>query len=85
MAQHPTLGDRESAKGKISEPYLRRAPRDFALPGESDEQSYQRNVGAMIPQGEPQTEEDMAEAVMFLALSDHVTGQAISVDGGACM
>ena len=59
--------------------------RDFALPGESDEQSYQRNVAAMIPQGEPQTEEDMAEAVMFLALSDHVTGQAIGVDGGACM
>jgi len=25
-AQHPTLGDRESEKGKILEPYLRRAP-----------------------------------------------------------
>ncbi len=27
LAQHPTLGDRESAKGRILEPYLRRAPR----------------------------------------------------------
>ena len=26
MAPHPTLGDRESSKGKILEPYLRRAP-----------------------------------------------------------
>src|SRR5208282_2599222 len=26
LAQHPTLGDRESTKGKILEPYLRRAP-----------------------------------------------------------
>lgn len=59
--------------------------KEFALPGESEEQSYQRNIGAMIPQGEPQTEEDMAEAIMFLAVSDHVTGQAISVDGGAFM
>jgi meso-butanediol dehydrogenase/(S,S)-butanediol dehydrogenase/diacetyl reductase len=59
--------------------------KDFALPGETEEQSYQRNVAAMIPQGEPQTAEDMAEAVMFFAVSDHVTGQSISVDGGACM
>jgi meso-butanediol dehydrogenase/(S,S)-butanediol dehydrogenase/diacetyl reductase len=59
--------------------------KEFALPGETEEHSYQRNVNAMIPQGEPQTAEDMAEAVVFLAVSDHVTGQAISVDGGACM
>ena len=28
IAQHPTLGDRESEEGKILEPYLRRAPRE---------------------------------------------------------
>jgi NAD(P)-dependent dehydrogenase (short-subunit alcohol dehydrogenase family) len=38
----------------------------------------------MISQEEPQTAEDMAEAVMFLAVSEHVAGQVISVDGGAC-
>ncbi len=58
---------------------------DFAEPGESEEDSYQRNVDAFIPQGVPQTEEDMATAVMFLAVSDHVTGQAINVDGGCVM
>lgn len=57
--------------------------KDFGMPGESEEESYERNVRAMIPQGEPQTAEDMAEAVVFLAVSDHVTGQAIYVDGGA--
>ncbi|MGA3328629.1 MAG: SDR family NAD(P)-dependent oxidoreductase [Terriglobia bacterium] len=56
-----------------------------ALPGESEEQSFQRNAAARIPQGEPQTEEDMAEGVVFLAVSDHVTGQAITIDGGATM
>lgn len=58
---------------------------DFARPGESEEQSYERNVAAFIPQGVPQTEADMAEAVMFLVRSDHVTGQAINVDGGSVM
>jgi len=58
---------------------------DFAMPGESVEQSFQRNVATRIPQGEAQTEEDMAEAVVFLAVSDHVTGQAITIDGGATM
>lgn len=59
--------------------------RDFARPGETEEESYQRNVAAFIPQGVPQTEADMAEAVIFLAMSDHVTGQAINVDGGCVM
>ena len=58
---------------------------DLALPGETEEESFRRHVAEFIPQGESQTPEDMAEAVMFLALSDHVTGQAINVDGGMCM
>lgn len=55
----------------------------FADSGESNKESYKRNVEAMIPQGVPQSVEDMAEAVLFLINSDHVTAQAISVDGGA--
>jgi len=54
-----------------------------ALPGETKEQSYQRNIRDLIPQGVPQTGEDIAEAVVFLAVSDHVTGQSITIDGGA--
>ena len=36
-----------------------------------------------IPQGVEQTGEGIAEAVVFLAVSAHVTGQSIVVDGGA--
>jgi meso-butanediol dehydrogenase/(S,S)-butanediol dehydrogenase/diacetyl reductase len=54
-----------------------------ALPGETEQQSYERIVRDRIPQGVEQTGEDIAEAVVFLAVSDHVTGQSIVVDGGA--
>jgi meso-butanediol dehydrogenase/(S,S)-butanediol dehydrogenase/diacetyl reductase len=57
--------------------------KEFALPGESEQHIYRRNVGVRIPQGDLQTEEDTAEAVMFLAVSDHMTDQVIKVDGGA--
>lgn len=53
--------------------------------GENIEESFKRNVGNMIPQGKSQTPMDMAKAVMFLINSEHVTGQAIIVDGGATM
>ncbi|HEX3012553.1 MAG TPA: hypothetical protein VHQ70_11110, partial [Syntrophomonadaceae bacterium] len=46
--------------------------------------SYKRNVGAMIPQGTDQTPEDMAAAVLFFIDNPHVTGQTINVDGGCC-
>lgn len=58
---------------------LRRA---WANPGESEEESYARNVSQIIPQGVDQTAHDMGEAVLYFALADHVTGQAINVDGG---
>jgi len=58
---------------------------DFAQPGEGEEQSFLRNVKGFIPQGVPQTAEDMAEGVMYFAVSDHVTGQSINIDGGASM
>ena len=54
------------------------------LPGETREESYKRNVEAMIPQGIDQTPEDMAAAVLFFIDNPHVTGQTINVDGGCC-
>jgi len=53
-----------------------------AKPGESEEESYKRSVEKLIPQGVDQTPEDMGEAALFLALSGHMTGQAISICGG---
>ena len=50
-------------------------------PGESDDDSWQRSV-AGIPQGRPQTPEDVGAAAVFLATMDNLTGQAINVDGG---
>jgi meso-butanediol dehydrogenase/(S,S)-butanediol dehydrogenase/diacetyl reductase len=52
-------------------------------PGESWEESFKRSVESMIPQGVEQTPEDMAKLTLFFIYSDHVTGQAINVDGGA--
>jgi meso-butanediol dehydrogenase/(S,S)-butanediol dehydrogenase/diacetyl reductase len=40
---------------------------------------------AIIPQGIDQTPEDIAEAVVFIARSPRITGQAIAVDGGITM
>ena len=57
--------------------------RAHVLSGETKEQSYQRIIRDLIPQGVPQTGGDIAEAVVFLAVSDHVTGQSITIDGGA--
>ena len=57
----------------------------WAKKNEDIEESFKRNVGNMIPQGKPQTPTDMAKAVTFLISSEHITGQAIIVDGGATM
>ncbi len=53
----------------------------FKRPDESARESWQRQVST-IPQGEPQTPEDIAELVLYLIKARHVTGQAINVDGG---
>lgn len=53
----------------------------FKRPEESLEESWQRHVNT-IPQGQPQTPEDVAELVLYLVKARHVTGQAINVDGG---
>ena len=57
----------------------------FAEPGETPEQSYARRIEHLIPQGVPQTEEDMAELALYLVRAPHVTGQAINLDGAAAL
>ncbi|TDQ06309.1 SDR family NAD(P)-dependent oxidoreductase [Pedobacter metabolipauper] len=54
----------------------------FAKDGETEEQSWERNQESLLPQGEAQTPEDMGQLAVYLASAVHVTGQAISVDGG---
>ncbi|NLL61835.1 MAG: glucose 1-dehydrogenase [Candidatus Atribacteria bacterium] len=53
-----------------------------ALPGEDGEAAFQRTVKEGIPLGVPQTPAAIGETALFLALSEHITGQAINVDGG---
>ena len=57
----------------------------FAEPGETPEQSYARSIERLIPQGVPQTEEDMAALALYLVRAPHVTGQTINLDGGAAL
>jgi len=54
----------------------------WALPGETEEESWARHQQSFLPQGVAQTPEDMGQLVIFLALAEHVTGQAVAVDGG---
>jgi meso-butanediol dehydrogenase / (S,S)-butanediol dehydrogenase / diacetyl reductase len=49
---------------------------------ESPEQSWQRQVLAFVPQGRPQTAEDIGDLVIYLTSARNITGQAINVDGG---
>jgi len=56
--------------------------RRWAKPGESEDQAWDRLQEGLLPQGEAQTPEDMAELVLYLVTAAHVTGQAIAVDGG---
>ena len=51
-------------------------------PDESKEDSWQRWVKNVIPQGRPQTPDDIGQLAVYLALAENVTGQAINVDGG---
>jgi meso-butanediol dehydrogenase/(S,S)-butanediol dehydrogenase/diacetyl reductase len=54
----------------------------WAQPGESEEQSWARHQQIFLPQGVAQTPEDMGQMVVYLASAEHVTGQAMAVDGG---
>ena len=51
-------------------------------PDESKEDSWQRWVKNVIPQGRPQTPDDIGQLAVYLAVAENVTGQAINVDGG---
>jgi meso-butanediol dehydrogenase/(S,S)-butanediol dehydrogenase/diacetyl reductase len=54
----------------------------WKLPGETMEESWKRHQDLLIPQGVAQTPEDMGDLAVYFATADHVTGQAINVDGG---
>src|SRR5690606_16128681 len=49
---------------------------------ETREQSWQRQVLAFVPQGRPQTVEEIGDLAVYLALAPSVTGQSINIDGG---
>ena len=50
--------------------------------GESKEDAWERWVSNAIPQGRPQTPEDIGQLARYLAAAENVTGQAMNVDGG---
>lgn len=50
--------------------------------GESEQASWERHQKTLLPQGKAQTPEDMGQLAVYLACAEHVTGQAIAVDGG---
>jgi meso-butanediol dehydrogenase/(S,S)-butanediol dehydrogenase/diacetyl reductase len=49
---------------------------------ETAEESWQRQVLTFVPQGRPQTADDIGDLVVYLASARNLTGQAINVDGG---
>jgi len=53
--------------------------------GETPEEAYENYVTDVIPQGVPQTVEDIAEGALYLITAPHVTGIALSIDGGVSM
>jgi len=53
--------------------------------GETPEEAYENYVSTAIPQGVPQTPEDIAEGILYLITAPHVTGVALSIDGGVTM
>ncbi len=53
--------------------------------GESEEASWARHQKTLLPQGVAQTPEDMGQLAVYLACAEHVTGQAIAVDGGCTL
>ena len=53
--------------------------------GKTPKEAYDNFCKANIPQGVPQTGEDMAEGILYLLTAPHVTGIALSIDGGVSM
>jgi 3-oxoacyl-[acyl-carrier protein] reductase/pteridine reductase len=57
------------------------APGTIQFPGEPPDEDYIRRA----PLGRTGTGDDIAEAVVFLAQSDFITGQVLAVDGGRAL
>lgn len=53
--------------------------------GETVEEAYANWIATKIPQGVAQTAEDIAEGILYLITAPHVTGIALSIDGGVSM
>jgi len=49
---------------------------------ETAEESWQRQVLQFVPQGRPQTAEEIGNLAVYLALAPSITGQSINIDGG---
>lgn len=56
--------------------------KEWSNDDETAEQSWQRQVLAFVPQGHPQTVEDIGDLVVYLVSARNLTGQAINLDGG---
>lgn len=55
---------------------------EYRAGSETREQSWQRQVLDFVPQGRPQTVEEVGDLAVYLALAPSITGQAINIDGG---
>lgn len=55
---------------------------EWSHEGETAEESWLRQVLAFVPQGRPQTVEDIGDLVVYLTSARNLTGQAINLDGG---
>jgi meso-butanediol dehydrogenase/(S,S)-butanediol dehydrogenase/diacetyl reductase len=53
--------------------------------GDTVEEAFINYCQEHIPQGVPQTAEDVAEGILYLITAPHVTGVALSIDGGCSM
>jgi meso-butanediol dehydrogenase / (S,S)-butanediol dehydrogenase / diacetyl reductase len=53
--------------------------------GETPEEAFTNYIATTIPQGVAQTTEDIAEGILYLISAPHVTGIALSIDGGVSM
>jgi meso-butanediol dehydrogenase/(S,S)-butanediol dehydrogenase/diacetyl reductase len=56
--------------------------KEFKEHGETLEQSWQRQVLEFVPQGQPQTPEQIGDLAVYLVLAPSITGQSINIDGG---
>jgi len=68
--------------GVVKTPMWSLLSEEFKGQGETAEESWQRHVLEFVPQGRPQTPEEIGNLAVYLALAPSVTGQSINIDGG---